>query len=84
MGVKVGSGVKVAVAVLVAGITVGRDVDAASTGLTGVDIDVAGLAQADINMISTNNRETLRFMMPLLVGETKGRARTPALGFHQQ
>ena len=84
MGVEVGSGVKVAVDVFSAGITVGCDVDVASTGSTGVDIDVAGLAQADINMISTNNSETLRFMMPLLVGETKGRTRTSAFGFHQQ
>ena len=79
-----GSGVKVAVAVFSAGITVGWDVEFASVCSTGADVDAAGLAHPDRNMINANNSETLRFMMPLLVGETKGRAQTPALGFRQQ
>jgi hypothetical protein len=68
VGVEVGSGVKVAVAVFVAGTAVGWDVEVASTGSIGADVDVVGLAQADRNMINVNNSETLRFMVPLFVG----------------
>ena len=66
MGVEVGSGVKVAVAVFVAGIAVGWDVDVASACSTGADVDTAGLAQADINSAIANNKVTIRFMVPLL------------------
>jgi hypothetical protein len=66
VGVKVGSGVKVAVAVFVAGITLGWDVEVASVCSTGADVDAAGLAQADRNMINVNNRATSRFIIPFL------------------
>jgi hypothetical protein len=66
VGVVVGSGVKVAVTVFSAGTTfTDCDVDVASTCSTGADVDAAGLAQADINIIIANNRETIRFMVPL-------------------
>jgi hypothetical protein len=73
VGVEVGSGVKVAVAVFVAGITVGWDVEVASTCTTGADVvvAVAGLAQADKKMIIAKNRGAIRFMVPLFVGKTK-------------
>ena len=65
--VMVGSGVnvEVAVAVFVAGIAVGWEVDVALTGWTGADVVAAGLAQADRNMINENNRETILFIIPL-------------------
>lgn len=63
MGVKVGSGVKVIVAVFSAG----WDVDVASACSRGAEVDAAGLAQADRNSMIANNRETIRFMMPLFV-----------------
>jgi hypothetical protein len=33
----------------------------------GADVETAGLAQADKNMTIANNRDTLRFMLPLLL-----------------
>jgi hypothetical protein len=66
VGVKVGSGVKVAMAVFVAGITAGWGVEVASVCSPGADVDAVGLAQADRNMINVNNMETSRFMIPLL------------------
>lgn len=76
MGVKVGSGVDVAVAVFVAGITVGWDVEVTSICSTGADVDAAGLAQADRHMINVNNRGVIRFMVPLFVGKTKRGGKT--------
>ena len=61
----VGSGVKVEVAALVAGIVVGWDVDVASACSTGADVDEARLAQADRNMTIATNRDAIRFMVPL-------------------
>ena len=69
MGVEVGSGVKVAVGVF----STGCDVDVDSTCSMGTDVDAAGLAQADRNIIIANNRDTIRFMVPHFVGKTKGR-----------
>lgn len=66
MGVKVGSGVDVAMAVFVAGTAVGWDVEVDATCSTGADVDVAGLAQADRNMINANNKVAIRFIVPLL------------------
>jgi len=67
MGVEVGSGVKVAVAVFSTGrVAAGWDVDVGSTCSIGADVDTAGLAQADINSAIENNRDTVRFMVPLL------------------
>ena len=72
MGVEVGSGTRVAVAVFSAGrISAGWDVDVALSCPTGAEVDSAGLAQADINIIITNNRDTVRFMIPHFVGKTK-------------
>jgi len=65
VGVEEGSGVKVAVAVFVAGIAVGWDVDVASACSTGADVDVAELEQADRKMTIANNRVMFRFMGPL-------------------
>lgn len=66
MGVEVGSAVKVAVGVLSTGTTsTGWDVDVISVCPTGADGDAAGLAQADRNMIIANNRDAIRFMVPL-------------------
>jgi len=75
VGVEVGSGVKVAVGVF----STGCDVDVASTCPTGSDVEMAGLAQADRNMINVNNRATFLFMVPLFVGKTKRGGETPPL-----
>ena len=69
MGVEVGSGVKVAVGVF----STGCDVDVDSACSMGTDVDAAGLAQADRNITITNNREIIRFTIPLFIGKTKGR-----------
>jgi acyl-[acyl carrier protein]--UDP-N-acetylglucosamine O-acyltransferase len=66
VGVEVGSGVKVAVAVFSTGTTcVGCDVDVTLTCSIGADVDTAGLAQADINSVIANNKVMIRFMVPL-------------------
>ena len=66
MGVKVGSGVNVGVAVFSAAmVAAGWDVDVASACSTGADVDVAGLEQADRKMTIANNRVMVRFMGPL-------------------
>jgi len=83
VGVKVGSGVKVAVAVFSAEVTVGCDVEVISIFSTGTDVDTAGLAQADKKMTIANNRDTLRFMMPLSFDKTKERTHLPALLFRE-
>jgi hypothetical protein len=75
VGVKVGSGVKVAVTVFVAGTTVGWDVEVALVCSTGANVDVVGLAQADRNMITVNNRVVILFMVPLFIGKQKGAGR---------
>ena len=77
MGVKVGSGVKVDVAVFVAGITAGWDVEVASVCSPGADVDAVGLAQADRNMISVNNRAAILFMIPLLRINKRGGVSRP-------
>ena len=67
VGVEVGSGVKVAVAVFSTGRGVaGWEVDVGSTCSIGADVDTAGLAQADINSAIANNKVTIRFIGPLL------------------
>jgi len=64
VGVEVGSGVEVAV--FSTGMTsAGWDVDVALSCPTGAEVDSAGLAQADRNMVIANNRETIRFIDPL-------------------
>jgi hypothetical protein len=52
-----------------------------STCSTGADVDTAGLAQAEISMIIANNRDVVRFIVPLFVGKTKrsGTLRSPLL-----
>ena len=68
VGVKVVSGVEVAVAVFSSGTTsTGWDVDVVSACSTGVDVDTAGLTQADRNMTNGTNRYTIRFMFPLFI-----------------
>ncbi len=66
MGGTVGSGVKVAVIVFVAGSTAGCNVDVGLTCSTGADVVAAGLAQADRNMINVNNMGMILFIVPLL------------------
>ena len=75
MGVEVGSGVKVAVGVF----STGCDVDVDSACSMGADVDAAGLAQADRNMINVNTRATILFMVPLFVGKTKRGGVSPPL-----
>jgi hypothetical protein len=68
VGVEVGSGVTVAVAVFsTAMVAAGWDVDAASACSTGADVGVGGFVQADRNMTIANNSAAIRFMAPLFI-----------------
>jgi len=73
VGVEVGSGVKVAVAVFSTGrVAAGWVVDVGSTCSIGADVDTAGLAQADRNITIATIRVKLRFMFPLFHIKQKG------------
>jgi hypothetical protein len=70
----VGSGRRVAVPALSTGATsTGWDVDAGSACCVGADVDAAGLAQADRNIIIATIRVKCRFTFPLFPDKTKGR-----------